>query len=61
MAVKNGAIEADAPVFEKKQLAGCQDFREQADLVNALLEDGKLYTKDEARRLVNKFLKGQVK
>ena len=46
---------------EKKQLAACQDFRGQADLVNALLEDGKLYTKDETRRLVNKFLKGQVK
>lgn len=61
MAVKKEGVEADAPVFEKKQLAECQDFREQADLVNALLEDGKLYTKDEARRLVNKFLKGQVK
>lgn len=61
MAVKKEGVEADALVFEKKQLAECQDFREQADLVNALLEDGKLYTKDEARRLVNKFLKGQVK
>lgn len=61
MTVKKEGVEADALVFEKKQLAECQDFREQADLVNALLEDGKLYTKDEARRLVNKFLKGQVK
>ena len=46
---------------KKGAAAACQDFREQADLVNALLEDGKLYTKDETRRLVNKFLKGQVK
>lgn len=61
MATKKGASAAEAPAFEKKQLAACQDFREQTDLVNALLEDGKLYTKDEARRLVNKFLKGQVK
>lgn len=61
MATKKGAAAAEAPAFEKKQLATCQDFRGQTDLVNALLEDGKLYTKDEARRLVNKFLKGQVK
>ena len=60
MATKKGAAAAEAPAFEKKQLAACQDFRGQADLVNALLEDGKLYT-NEARRLVNKFLKGQVK
>ena len=61
MATKKGVAADEAPAFEKKQLAACQDFRGQADLVNALLEDGKLYTKDEARRLVNKFLKGQVK
>lgn len=61
MATKKGAAAAEAPAFEKKQLAACQDFREQTDLVNALLEDGKLYTKDEAKRLVNKFLKGPVK
>lgn len=42
MATKKGAAAAEAPAFEKKQLAACQDFREQADLVNALLEDGKL-------------------
>ena len=51
MAIKKGVAAAEAPAFEKKQLAACQDFRGQADLVNALLEDGKLYTKDEARRL----------
>ena len=61
MATKKGAAAAEAPAFEKKQLAACQDFREQTDLVNALLEDGKLYTKDDAKCLVNKFLKGQVK
>ena len=61
MATKKGAAAAEANKLKKKQLAACQDFREQADLVNALLEDGKLYTKDETRRLVNKFLKGQVK
>lgn len=46
MATKKGAAAAEAPAFEKKQLAACQDFREQADLVNALLEDGKLPSHD---------------
>lgn len=45
MATKKGAAAAEAPAFEKKQLAACQDFRGQTDLVNALLEDGKLREK----------------
>lgn len=52
---------ADKIAFDKKQLAACWDFHGQEDLINALLEDGKLYTKDEAKRIINKFLKGRVK
>ena len=60
-AAKKGDSAAATPVFEKKQLTACQDFRGREDLVNALLKDGEAYTKDEAHRLIGEYLKGTVK
>ena len=48
-------------VFDRKQLAGCSEFREQVDLINALLDPNKSYTKEETRRILRNYLKGTVK
>lgn len=36
-----------------------KDKRYCSDVVNAVLEDGKAYTKQEAEKLIEKFLKGE--
>ncbi|MGE4276587.1 MAG: hypothetical protein AB7E30_05335 [Lawsonibacter sp.] len=45
--------------FTKEQLARCRDFRGRRDLVEALLEEGRSYTKAEANRIIQTFLKGK--
>jgi spore coat polysaccharide biosynthesis protein SpsF (cytidylyltransferase family) len=49
------------PAFTKEQLVASADFRDQRDLVAAVLEDGKSYTKGQAEDLVDRFMKGKVK
>lgn len=49
-----------APTFTKSQLLGCAAFRGRRDVLAAVLEDGRRYTKGQARRLAENFLKGKV-
>lgn len=46
--------------YTKEQLAGAEHFRSQLDLVEALLEDGRVYTISEADQVILEFMKGKV-
>lgn len=48
-------------VFPKSAILVSERFRNQRDIVNALLDDDKNYTLDEVEREINKYMKGQVK
>ena len=48
-----------ADQFTKAQLARCWEFLGLGDLVEALLEEGRGYTKAEANRTIQTFLKGK--
>lgn len=46
--------------YTKKQLAGAEYFRSRRDLVEALLENGRVYTVSEADKVIHEFMKGKV-
>lgn len=47
--------------FSKEQLLAAKRFRDKKDLVNALLEDGELYTMKSVEEKIEKYKKGKVK
>ena len=49
------------PKFSKVELLNAKRFRNERDLVSALLTDGVEYTISEVEEKINKFLKGKVK
>lgn len=49
---------ATAAKFEKIALAKCGKWK--SDIVNAFLEDGKMYSLAEATKTINKKLKGEM-
>lgn len=55
------AAAAEEKTFSKEQLLSCERFSGRRDILNALLEDGRLYTASEAEKKTEKFMKGQVK
>ena len=46
--------------FPKKDLLNSKRFRNERDLVSALLEDGKEYTVSEVEVMITKYMKGKV-
>ena len=57
---KTVAVDQEAPVFTKEQLVKSKTLNLPRDAVAAILEDGKVYTKDQAVRLVTDFLERKV-
>lgn len=47
--------------FSKEQIFASAHYANRRDLVDALLEADKQYTKKEVDELINKFMKGTVK
>ncbi len=47
--------------FSKAQILASAQYANRRDLVDALLEAEKQYTKKEVDELINKFMKGTVK
>lgn len=59
---KNSAASAaKEPVFTKESLVNSKRFRNERDLVSALLEDGAEYTVSEVENKIAEYLKGKVK
>lgn len=51
----------DKKGFGKHQFIASEQFRDQRDLLNALLEDGKTYTPKQVQKLINDFLLKEAK
>lgn len=47
--------------FTKDQLIRSERYRNQRDLLSALLDDRKVYSATEAEETMNRFMKGRVK
>ena len=45
----------------KKQIVNSKTFKENKDLLNALLEENKLYTKNESSEIIKNYKEGMVK
>lgn len=58
--VETGSVNIE-PKFSKEQILSSVSYAEKKDLVNALLENGKEYTKSEVDEIITKFMKGKVK
>ena len=46
--------------FSKQQILTSAQYTDRRDLLEALLESDKQYTKKEVNGLINKFMKGKV-
>ncbi len=51
---------ADEKTYSKEAFLKSSEYKEKRDLLDALLENGKSYTKKHAERLVENYLKGKV-
>ena len=58
---KPAASAAKEPKFSKEALVNSKRFRNNRDLVSALLEDGVEYTISEVEVMITNYLKGKVK
>lgn len=47
--------------YTKKQIVNSKTFKESKDLLNALLQENKLYTKNEVSEIIKNYKKGMVK
>lgn len=52
---------AAAATYTVGQLAASKRYANRRDLIRALLDSGKRYTLDEVDRLIESYMKGQVK
>lgn len=46
--------------FTKQQIVNSKKFKDNVDLLNALLKDDKLYTLEEVNKTIEDFMKGKV-
>ena len=46
--------------FSKAQILSSKQYEERKDLLEAILEDGKEYSKKEVEQQIQKFMKGKV-
>lgn len=54
-------VQSDQALFTKEQILSSAKFRNRRDLVDALLDEKLSYTIETVDKLVNSFMKGQVK
>lgn len=47
--------------FSKEQLLASERFRDRRDVLGTILADEKQYTINEAKELIEKYMKGKVK
>ena len=58
---KPAASAAQEPKFAKEALVNSKRFRNERDIVSALLEDGAEYTIPEVEVMIMEYMKGKVK
>ena len=58
---KKSTISSDGePLFTKEQFLRAKQFEHQSDVVQAILEDGALYSRGQAEDLIQKFYAREV-
>lgn len=60
-AADDRSAEKTESTFSKEQLLSSERFRERRDIVNALLSSEKQYTINAVEKIINDYMKGQVK
>ncbi|MBP1582175.1 MAG: hypothetical protein J6A26_07250 [Oscillospiraceae bacterium] len=60
MATKRAAPAAEAK-FQKEALLKSERFRDQRDLISAVLDDDRCYSIREAEEKIQSYMKGKVK
>lgn len=58
---KTAASAVKEPKFTKQSLLNSKRFRDECDIVSALLIDGEEYTISEVEGMITKYMKGMVK
>lgn len=58
---KPAASAVTEPKFAKETLVNAKRFRNNRDILSALLEDGVEYTISEVEGMIDKYMKGKVK
>lgn len=53
-------IPSDGVRYSKEQLESSVCYRDKRDLIQALLDENKNYTKAEADEIIEKYMKGKV-
>lgn len=48
------------PAFTKRQLVASNKYQDETDILNAVLEDDKVYTLDEVESKINEFMHKEV-
>lgn len=61
MEKNNKAAVTKAAKFTKEQILGSAEFASRRDALNAILVDGKDYSKSEVVTMLDNFMKGKVK
>lgn len=54
-------VEAKSPVFGKEQILNSKRYSQRKDALGFLLQDGFDYSFAEVDRILNNYMKGQVK
>ena len=58
---KQKAVSADKALFSKEQLMTSQKYAGRRDMLNALLDDTKLYPTADVDKAIEKYTKGVIK
>lgn len=57
---KTTTVENATIKYTKESIIGSEKYKNRADILNVLLEEGKEYTLDAVDVLIEKFMKGKV-
>jgi hypothetical protein len=61
MAKQKEVEQAVEPIFSKTQVLNAKKYQDRKDVLSTLLVDGKTYTLENVDKLIENFMKGQVK
>lgn len=51
----------EATKYQKESIVKSEKYKNRADILTVLLEDGKAYDLETVDKMIEKFMKGQVK
>lgn len=54
------SVKKETPKYTKEKIVTSKKYRNRADILNVLLEDGKTYDLDTVDKTLEKFMKGKV-